>query len=101
MCGISGIFAFNDQGRERLANLTASTDAIQRRGPDSQGHFTHKNVGLGHRRLSIIDTSEGGCQPMYDETGRYTIVFNGEIFNYLELKKKLQDQGHTFQSQTD
>ena len=82
MCGISGIYAFNDAGRHFIGNLKASTDAIEKRGPDSQGHFVHSCVGLGHRRLSIIDVSEDGSQPMHDETGRYTIVFNGEIFNY-------------------
>ncbi|MFC5269329.1 asparagine synthase (glutamine-hydrolyzing) [Adhaeribacter terreus] len=101
MCGISGIYAFNDAGRHFIGNLKASTDAIEKRGPDSQGHFVSSCVGLGHRRLSIIDTSEGGNQPMHDETGRYTIVFNGEIFNYRELKAKLVAKGHTFQSQTD
>jgi asparagine synthase (glutamine-hydrolysing) len=101
MCGISGIYAFTDAGRHFIGNLKASTDAIEKRGPDSQGHFVSSCVGLGHRRLSIIDTSEGGTQPMHDETGRYTIVFNGEIFNYRELKQKLVAKGHTFQSQTD
>jgi asparagine synthase (glutamine-hydrolysing) len=101
MCGISGIYAFNDAGRHFIGNLKASTDAIEKRGPDSQGHFVSSCVGLGHRRLSILDLSADGSQPMHDETGRYTIVFNGEIFNFPELKKKLVDKGHTFHSQTD
>ncbi|HSI91079.1 MAG TPA: asparagine synthase (glutamine-hydrolyzing) [Adhaeribacter sp.] len=101
MCGISGIYAFNDSGRHFIGNLKASTDAIEKRGPDSQGHFVSSCAGLGHRRLSIIDVTEGGSQPMHDETGRYSIVFNGEIFNFPELKKKLLAKGHTFQSQTD
>lgn len=101
MCGISGIYAFNEAGRHFIGNLKASTDAIEKRGPDSQGHFVSSCVGLGHRRLSILDLTADGSQPMHDETGRYTIVFNGEIFNFPELKKKLLDKGHTFQSQTD
>ena len=101
MCGISGIYAFNDAGRHYIGNLKASTDAIEKRGPDSQGHFISSCVGLGHRRLSILDLSAEGNQPMHDETGRYTIVFNGEIFNFPELKQKLVDKGHTFHSQTD
>lgn len=101
MCGISGIYAFNDAGRHYIGNLKASTDAIEKRGPDSQGHFVSSCVGLGHRRLSILDLSEDGNQPMHDETGRYTIVFNGEIFNFPELKQKMVAKGHTFQSKTD
>ncbi len=101
MCGISGIYAFNDAGRHYIGNLKASTDAIEKRGPDSQGHFVSSCVGLGHRRLSILDLSEDGSQPMHDETGRYTIIFNGEIFNFPELKQKLVAKGHTFHSQTD
>lgn len=101
MCGISGIYAFSDKGRDTLNNLKASTDAIASRGPDSQGHFVFDKVGLGHRRLSILDLSADGNQPMVDESGRYTIVFNGEIFNYLQLKKKLISNGYTFFSGTD
>ncbi len=78
-----------------------STEALQLRGPDSGGHFTHGSVGLGHRRLSIIDVSDVACQPMVDEQERYTIIFNGEIFNYQELKKQLVDKGYTFFSQSD
>ncbi|MGV3538242.1 MAG: asparagine synthase (glutamine-hydrolyzing) [Rufibacter sp.] len=101
MCGISGIYAFTPEGREVIQRLPASTDALQLRGPDSGGHFTHGSVGLGHRRLSIIDVSDVACQPMVDEQERYTIIFNGEIFNYQELKKQLLDKGYTFFSQSD
>ncbi|MBA9076970.1 asparagine synthase (glutamine-hydrolyzing) [Rufibacter quisquiliarum] len=101
MCGISGIYAFTPEGREVIQKLPASTDALQLRGPDSGGHFTHGAVGLGHRRLSIIDVSNVACQPMVDEQERYTIIFNGEIFNYQELKKQLVDKGYTFFSQSD
>ncbi|MFC6998572.1 asparagine synthase (glutamine-hydrolyzing) [Rufibacter roseus] len=101
MCGISGIYAFTPEGREVIHRLPDSTDALQLRGPDSGGHFTHGSVGLGHRRLSIIDVSNVACQPMVEESERYTIVFNGEIFNYQELKKQLVDKGYSFFSQSD
>ncbi|RSK36029.1 asparagine synthase (glutamine-hydrolyzing) [Hymenobacter metallilatus] len=101
MCGISGVFAFTDAGRNSLASLHASTDAIVSRGPDSQGHFVFERCGLGFRRLAILDLSADGNQPMTDESGRYTIVFNGEIFNFKELRQKLVAKGHRFHSQTD
>ena len=101
MCGITGVFAFSDAGRQSLTRLQASTDAIARRGPDSQGHFVYDQCGLGFRRLAILDLSADGNQPMTDEAGRYTIVFNGEIFNYRELREKLIKKGCRFHSQTD
>ncbi|KAA9332252.1 asparagine synthase (glutamine-hydrolyzing) [Hymenobacter busanensis] len=101
MCGITGLFAFNDSGRSSLTGLQASTDAIVSRGPDSQGHFVYDCVGLGFRRLAILDLSADGNQPMTDESGRYTIVFNGEIFNFRELRARLQRKGYTFRSHTD
>ena len=101
MCGITGVFAFSDAGRQSLTRLQASTDAIARRGPDSQGHFVYDQCGLGFRRLAILDLSADGNQPMTDEAGRYTIVFNGEIFNYRELREKLLKKGCRFHSQTD
>ncbi|QIX62511.1 asparagine synthase (glutamine-hydrolyzing) [Hymenobacter lutimineralis] len=101
MCGISGVFAFTEAGRSSLASLRASTDAIVSRGPDSQGHFAFEGCGLGFRRLAILDLTADGNQPMTDESGRYTIVFNGEIFNFKELRQKLVQRGHRFHSQTD
>jgi len=101
MCGITGVYAFSDAGRLALANLPAATDAIARRGPDSQGQFADGSVGLGFRRLAILDLSADGNQPMSDESGRYTIVFNGEIFNFQELRARLQRKGYRFRSQTD
>ncbi len=88
MCGITGYYAFRANAATNLTKITQSTDKLQLRGPDTGNVYTHKNVALGHRRLSIIDTSTGASQPMTDVTGRYTIVFNGEIFNYQELSDK-------------
>ena len=101
MCGITGLYAFNELGKFHMINLAAATDALARRGPDFGRHDIIDRVGLGHRRLSIIDTSADGHQPMRDASGRYTIVFNGEIYNYQPLRQRLQQQGVTFQSATD
>jgi asparagine synthase (glutamine-hydrolysing) len=101
MCGITGIYAFNEVGRFNMINLAAATDCLNLRGPDSRGIFNDERVGLGHRRLSIIDTSSDGRQPMYDDSRRYVIVFNGEIFNYKELRKSLENEGCSFFSHSD
>jgi asparagine synthase (glutamine-hydrolysing) len=95
MCGITGIFAFNLVGKFNLVNITAATQAISKRGPDNQEIYHDEFVGLGHLRLSIIDTSAVAHQPIWDETKRYCIIFNGEIFNFQELKKELQSKGVT------
>ena len=101
MCGITGVFAFTETGRQALASLPAATAAMVRRGPDSEGHYVYEGVGLGFRRLAILDLSADGNQPMSDAAGRYTIVFNGEIFNFRELREKLVKRGCQFHSQTD
>jgi asparagine synthase (glutamine-hydrolysing) len=101
MCGITGIFAFNLVGKFNLINITAATTALSKRGPDHQGIYTDSFVGLGHRRLSIIDTSSAAHQPMWDEEKRYCIIFNGEIFNFLELKKELEAKGVSFSTHSD
>ncbi len=101
MCGITGIYAFNEIGRFNMINLANATKSLEKRGPDHQGMFTDYFVGLGHRRLSIIDTSSSGHQPMKDESGRYVIVFNGEIYNYKALRKYLLDKGVNFKSESD
>lgn len=101
MCGITGIFAFNLVGKFNKIHITAATMSMEKRGPDFQDIYIDEWVGLGHRRLSIIDTSEKGNQPMWDPSGRYCIIFNGEIFNFRELKKELEGSGVLFQSQSD
>lgn len=94
MCGILG-FNWKD---EKI--LSRALDRISHRGPDDFGKFSNKEVSLGHRRLSIIDLSKAGKQPMDNENGKIKIIFNGEIYNYLELKKSLK-QKHRFRSETD
>jgi asparagine synthase (glutamine-hydrolysing) len=101
MCGITGIFAFNLVGKFNKIHITAATMSLEKRGPDVQDIYIDEWVGLGHRRLSVIDTSTGGHQPMWDESGRYCIVFNGEIFNFAELRKGLLEKGVSFRSASD
>jgi asparagine synthase (glutamine-hydrolysing) len=101
MCGIIGIAANQPIG-DRTA-LVAGGEAISHRGPDDAGEWWSEDgrVGLGHRRLSIVDLSPLGHQPMRDEMRGLTIVFNGEIYNYRELRDELSAQGFTFRSQSD
>lgn len=101
MCGITGIFAFNLVGKFNKIHTAAATNALAKRGPDFHNVYLDDWVGLGHRRLSIIDTSAVAHQPMWDETDRYCIIFNGEIFNYRELKEELVANGITFFSHSD
>jgi asparagine synthase (glutamine-hydrolysing) len=101
MCGITGIAAFNLVGRMQMIHLTAATMALEHRGPDYQGIWNDDHLGLGHRRLSIIDTSDAANQPMRDASGRYIIAFNGEIFNFKELRLFLEARGVQFRSQSD
>ncbi len=96
MCGICGFY-----GPEDKQLLRKMTDLLQHRGPDQFGYFSDKNVSLGHRRLSIIDLSADGKQPMDNENGTVWIVFNGEIYNYPEIKAGLEKRGHRFKSKTD
>ena len=101
MCGITGIFAFNLVGKFNKIHVTNATTALEKRGPDFQDIYIDEWIGLGHRRLSIIDTSAAANQPMWDEAKRYCIIFNGEIFNYQELKNELLTKGITFFSHSD
>jgi len=101
MCGITGIFAFNLVGKFNMINLAAATKTLEKRGPDYQGLYSDAFVGLGHRRLSIIDTSSAANQPMWDESGRYCIIFNGEIFNFQELRKELETKRISLSTHSD
>ncbi|MCG8686227.1 MAG: asparagine synthetase B, partial [Desulfobacterales bacterium] len=101
MCGIAGFIDFQGlaetESRERIGRMTR---AIAHRGPDDAGHFTDRFAALGHRRLSIIDLASG-AQPMTEATERYWIVFNGEIYNFLEIRETLLEKGYTFATRSD
>ena len=102
MCGVAGIYKFN---RDVVSadELQRMTNALNHRGPDGEGQWINeeRKIGLGHRRLSIIDLSENGKQPMHYLNKRYTITFNGEIYNYVELKETLKEKGYKFKSDSD
>ena len=104
MCGIAGIFGYSAITQEVDHDcLSRMTKAMVPRGPDGSGVWISKNkrVGFGHRRLSIIDLSEGGAQPMVLDNGRLAITFNGEIYNFRELRADLKAVGHTFKTYSD
>jgi asparagine synthase (glutamine-hydrolysing) len=101
MCGIVGIINRNREDTSRLSQIELATKQLQQRGPDDSGVHRDKGIALGHRRLSILDLSEAGHQPMTDYSGRYTLVFNGEIYNYAVHRKVLEEDGVRFQSNTD
>ena len=100
MCGIVGIVSFVQQPIEEH-RLRRMMQVIKHRGPNDEGIYLQDNVGLGHVRLSILDLSMAGHQPMQDETGRYTIVLNGEIYNFIELREQLEKVGVEFVSNSD
>lgn len=97
MCGIAGYIGFNQNNPSILQSMT---DAIVHRGPDGEGHYHADDFAFGHRRLAIVDLSEAGKQPMHYKE-RYTITYNGEVYNYLELKAELQAVGYSFNSDSD
>ena len=100
MCGVAGIV--NLLGDEISPNtLKGMTDAISHRGPDGEGQWIENNVGIGHRRLAIIDLSSNANQPMISINKRFVLSFNGEIYNYLEIKELLLSEGINFVSKSD
>jgi asparagine synthase (glutamine-hydrolysing) len=98
MCGISGILKKDNTSVEQ-SNLKVMNDAAQHRGPDGEGFYYEGNVGFGHRRLSILELSELGAQPM--KYGDYTITYNGEVYNYIEIRETLRSKGYTFKGGSD
>lgn len=100
MCGIAGYLHFNSKKTAEISVLKNMTDCISYRGPDGEGFYIKNNIALGHRRLSIIDLSTGD-QPMYSDDGKKVVVFNGEIYNYIELREELIGLGHLFKTSSD
>ncbi len=100
MCGIAGIFNLNGEPVSPVI-LRRMTDAVAHRGPDGEGFYSDSFVGLGHRRLAIIDLSPAGHQPMATPDGQFVLSYNGEIYNFQELRLELEVLGHTFRSSTD
>ena len=100
MCGIAGIINF-DGARASIQSIQRMTDKLCHRGPDDEGFHVDRTVALGHKRLSIIDLTSAGRQPMSNEDGSIWLVFNGEIYNFMELAVDLRNRGHIFLSKTD
>ncbi|MBK9421610.1 MAG: asparagine synthase (glutamine-hydrolyzing) [Flavobacteriales bacterium] len=101
MCGIAGTFQIDLAQPATGDRIEAALTCMAHRGPDDSGTYAKGRAVLGQRRLSIIDTSAAGHQPFEDNGGRYTIAFNGEVFNFQELRARLESEGHNFRSQTD
>jgi asparagine synthase (glutamine-hydrolysing) len=100
MCGIAGVFNL-DGSSFSIQHLKKMTDAIAHRGPDAEDYYIEGNIAFGHRRLSILDTSSKGNQPMTSKCGNWVIIFNGCVYNFLELRQELRTKGHAFHSNTD
>jgi asparagine synthase (glutamine-hydrolysing) len=100
MCGISGVLAFDGEPVATAA-VRRMSDAIAHRGPDGEGVFTDGALGFAHRRLAIIDLSDAAAQPLLNETRTVALIYNGEIYNFRELRKELEGLGHRFGSATD
>lgn len=100
MCGICGVFGYHGQKPDEIV-VRDMMRIMKHRGPDDEGVYIDDRVGLGFVRLSIIDLSDAGHQPMLSPDGRYVMVFNGEIYNYIELRQELESHGHQFRTRTD
>ncbi|HRH64306.1 MAG TPA: asparagine synthase (glutamine-hydrolyzing) [Bacteroidia bacterium] len=100
MCGITGVYNLNGEAFS-LHHLKLMAEAIAHRGPDGEGYFVEENIALAHKRLSILDTSARGAQPMSSKDGNWVITFNGCVYNFMELKQELMRKGHEFVSTTD
>ena len=92
MCGVAGIISFNNEPIKKNT-LISMIDSIRHRGPDGEGYWIRDNIGIGHCRLSIVDLSKNANQPMYSNNGRYGLIFNGVITNFVELRKDLKTKG--------
>src|SRR4051812_8159927 len=108
MCGIVGLMRATSDARlgdrsQILESIEKMTHSVRNRGPDDSGAWADhaSGIGLGHRRLSILDLSPEGHQPMESRSGRYVLVFNGEIYNFKEIRNDLTQIGHTFRGHSD
>ncbi len=101
MCGINGILHLQSQKKVDERTLTKMRDSLEHRGPDDKGLFIENNVGLGHRRLSILDVSTAGHQPFLSDDGRYILVYNGEIYNFKDFYSELKSNGFDIKTSTD
>ncbi|HOE03814.1 MAG TPA: asparagine synthase (glutamine-hydrolyzing) [Bacteroidales bacterium] len=101
MCGITGIYAFGSSGFHRFAYVEDAVKTLRLRGPDGSGTYQGDVAKLGHTRLSIIDTTDAGAQPFTDPTGRYSLVYNGEFYNYLGFRNEYEKEGIKFISNCD
>jgi len=101
MCGIAGKIYQDSQRKVPREDVARMTGVLAHRGPDGEGVWVERNVGLGHRRLSIIDLRAVAAQPMSNEDGAVWITFNGEIYNFQELRKDLESRGHVFRTESD
>ena len=99
MCGICGILNLDGKDIDNDV-LIAMNNSMLKRGPDDSGVYTNRNIGIAMRRLSIIDLA-GGQQPISNEDGNIHLIFNGEIYNYIELREDLQKKGHAFKTGSD
>lgn len=101
MCGINGMFHLQAQKKVDERILTKMRDSLQHRGPDDKGIFIDRNIGLGHRRLSILDVSAAGHQPFFSDNGRFVMTYNGEIYNYKEFYSELTRNGFNIKTNSD
>ena len=101
MCGLAGVYNFKSLAPADQIAVERMTRILVHRGPDDEGFYFRHALGLGHRRLSILDLSERGHQPMRTADGRFVIAYNGEVYNYLEIRKDLEAKGCVFQTETD
>src|SRR5579863_4832548 len=101
MCGINGIFAYHSAANPiDRSELVRTRDRMTARGPDGKGEWIAEDgrIGLGHRRLSIIDLTRAGAQPMASDGSKLVVTFNGEVYNFRQLRRDLEKKGHTFRS---
>src|ERR1700741_2531050 len=101
MCGFAAIVGFTEKGKEHFSGIQQCAILLKHRGPDIQQHIIRDNFAMAHARLSIIDLSAASNQPFVSHDGRFTLVYNGEIFNYKALREELKNKGHTFYSEGD